>query len=664
MLAGTGHDFDVVQRSKAGLWFWLYTTRSVPDNVCLIHPEDARRRLRSGVYDLTIAHTPVDVAFIKSAFPTGASTTPTALVFHNYRDTEIELSRSRGETHWSEHDQALEARLDGVRPIFISPGKRDSWGVDGDVVLPGIDGDVFRGYEGDELRALRVGNFLVERDLMLGGLLQEQALSGIPTTTLGLNHNLAGSGLSPSFDALKNAYRSHRVYLHTTREGREDGHNLALLEAMATGMPIVALEHSGSPIVDGETGLIGRDAPDLRRGMMRSFDDVDLAHRLGAQARRAVLERFPIAKFYSTWNHIFGEMAKPSDAPRYQGLSPPPKRRRRVLMLYGAYPATTARYLERALRREHLVVTAGPRITPEIWRQWQLENLREPPIPHDIDVSAPTSFTEIWQQLPPGFEPEVVLWIETGLYPPPPGLSESRVPVIGYLIDTHFHLDQHLEWAPAFDRIYLAQKAYVDAFRSRGHDASWLPLACDPEIHVPGSREVEFDVGFIGSLVEPRRVKMIEALMGHFRVYVDRVFLEEMASCFSRAEITWNSAANSDLNMRVFEALAAGCFLLTENLPEQAGLQDLFEDGTHLALYEESSLIERVRHYLARPEERRRIAERGRAWVLAHHTYDHRVEQMLQDIDALAPDRREWAGKGTGVGTHGQVSQVTDGSRG
>jgi len=637
MLAGTGHDFDVVQRNKAGLWFWLHTTRHVPDNVSLVHPRDAIRRLCHGSYDLVVCHTQADVDFVRES----GSDVATILVFHNYRDTEVELSHAQGKTHWSELDGVLPRMLERVEPVFISPGKRDSWQVEGEVILPGIDGDVFNGYRGDMLRALRVGNFLIERDVMLGGVLQQEVLRGLPTTTLGLNRSIPDAGLSASFDALLEAYRSHRLYLHTSRAGREDSYNLALLEAMATGMPVVALDHPRSIVADGEQGLVGCDRAELRKNVMTLLHDESVATRLGAKARESVLTAFSAEKFRDLWNGVFRRVAVRRDAPRYQLDSP--VRRRRVLLLYGAYPATTARYLERALRQDHVVVTAGPTITPEIWRQWKLENLRELPTPHDIEVDVSTPLADIWEKLPPGFDPDLVLWIETGLYPPPEDLASAPAPVAGYLIDTHFHIEQHLEWAPRFDHVFLAQKAYVDAFRARGHAVSWLPLACDPEVHRPGSMDVEFDVGFIGSLVEPRRVEMIEALMGHFRVYVDRLFLDDMAASFSRASITWNSAARGDLNMRVFEALASGCFLLTESVPE-AGLTDLFEDGTHLALYEQSALVERTRYYLDRPEERQRIAARGRVEVLAHHTYRHRVFELFETIDARQADRGEWAG--------------------
>jgi spore maturation protein CgeB len=47
-----------------------------------------------------------------------------------------------------------------------------------------------------------------------------------------------------------------------------------------------------------------------------------------------------------------------------------------------------------------------------------------------------------------------------------------------------------------------------------------------------------------------------------------------------------------------------------------------------------------VQHYLAHPEEARRIAERGRQAVLDRHRVDQRVERMLR-VAGLSADQSE-----------------------
>ena len=53
--------------------------------------------------------------------------------------------------------------------------------------------------------------------------------------------------------------------------------------------------------------------------------------------------------------------------------------------------------------------------------------------------------------------------------------------------------------------------------------------------------------------------------------------------------------------MRVFEALCSGSVLLTDRA-EGSGLEELFEDGKHLVIYEDYRLTESIRFYLDRPD--------------------------------------------------------------
>ena len=85
--------------------------------------------------------------------------------------------------------------------------------------------------------------------------------------------------------------------------------------------------------------------------------------------------------------------------------------------------------------------------------------------------------------------------------------------------------------------------------------------------------------------------------------------------------------------MRVFEALACGSLLLTNDLDDN-GQGDMFRDGTHLATYRDAhELMDKVGFYLARETVREQIAARGREEVLAKDTYRHRMELLLREVE-------------------------------
>lgn len=85
-----------------------------------------------------------------------------------------------------------------------------------------------------------------------------------------------------------------------TEDGMMDGIPVALMEAMAAALPVVATRVSGIPelVEDGRTGLLveQRDAAALARALERIFRDPDLARRLGAGGRERVLDRFNLLR--------------------------------------------------------------------------------------------------------------------------------------------------------------------------------------------------------------------------------------------------------------------------------------------------------------------------------------------------------------------------------
>jgi spore maturation protein CgeB len=105
---------------------------------------------------------------------------------------------------------------------------------------------------------------------------------------------------------------------------------------------------------------------------------------------------------------------------------------------------------------------------------------------------------------------------------------------------------------------------------------------------------------------------------------------QDAADIFRKSKIVFNTAAVDDINMRVFESLATGSFLLTEWVPT---LSELFQDGKHLVTYKTmNEAVEKAKYYLAHEDERERIAKAGMEEVLAKHTYQHRWDTILKTI--------------------------------
>jgi len=683
LLARTGFSFIVAEPVCNGVTRkWDERMRPVPENARIVPTEEWEDGLRNAAFDLVIAHNPIDDLIHLVAFDV-----PKILVLHNRLSTSLALGNNeaqRDEIYAKMRDE-LFAATPNLKLVFISETKRDDWGLSGRVIRPGIDPAEYGGYRGEIPRALRVGNYLRERDLMLGYSHQEAVLQGLPSTVLGMNPSIPGSRVSSSFDDLREHYRSHRLFLNATVDGREDGYNLAMLEAMATGMPVVSTANPTSPIRDGENGYISADFDELHERVSELLLDSEKARLLGEESRQTVYEQFPIDRFVETWRAQIHEAVEaaailtssrtaarasrwkaeikeyefgpdlvnaipkrhPTEIePRDLSFGPGPQRRH-ILMAYVANPTTTAAFLERALRKRHNVVTCGPTISEEVLASWNMSAVKDRVIPHDLPASSESGMVEIMRALPTGFEPELFLWVESGLNFVPKDIASLGCPTACYLIDSHLNLDWHLTWARMFDFVFVAQRHYIEAFREAGcSEVHWLPLACDPDLHRKYEVEKKCDVGFVGSINSnhARRERLLERLCQHFEVRTERCFLDDMVKLFNESRIVFNNALKDDLNMRVFEALACGSLLVTDRA-EGSGLEEFFRDGEHLVIYEDSNLIETVQRYLESEELREKIARQGRERVLARHTYAHRAAELERvvfgSIEQAKRDRDE-----------------------
>ena len=93
-----------------------------------------------------------------------------------------------------------------------------------------------------------------------------------------------------------------------------EGLSLALLEAMAAGMPVIATAVGGTPevVTDGDNGLLipPRDAAALAEALERLLADPAWAQRLGANARAHVREHYSLDRLGREINEIYEELVE------------------------------------------------------------------------------------------------------------------------------------------------------------------------------------------------------------------------------------------------------------------------------------------------------------------------------------------------------------------
>jgi len=306
----------------------------------------------------------------------------------------------------------------------------------------------------------------------------------------------------------------------------------------------------------------------------------------------------------------------------------------KIWLSYVSYPVTTAVYFERALKKKYDVTTVGPELPEFLIKDWKLENMKLPITPQDIPTEFKYDILDIYEKTPEEKLPDLFLWIESVPEHLPKNISLLPIPTACYFIDTHLHLKEHIKWAYNFSYVFVAQREYIPKFKAAGiKNVYWLPLGCDSEIHGKSSDIKKHDIGFVGSLYgNPRREALLNKLKENLSLYYERSFWKDMARTFSESKIIFNNAVRNDLNMRVFEGLCSGSFLLTD-FPKNSGQDELFVDGEDLAVYNDNFIVEKASFYLENDELREAIAQRGRSLALAAHKYEDRVNDMMDVIE-------------------------------
>ncbi|HEY0563339.1 MAG TPA: glycosyltransferase [Methylophilus sp.] len=219
-----------------------------------------------------------------------------------------------------------------------------------------------------------------------------------------------------------------------------------------------------------------------------------------------------------------------------------------------------------------------------------------------------------------------------------------------------FFLEQEL---PIYQEIFSFSKVTTHFFKHTKHfNASHFPFGAKPIVHTH-TEDKKYDVLFVGS-GDLRRIFLLEHINQFVHVFGNRwkrnyplisnalqQRIEDSAlwgvalhTHLQQAKIVLNItrapfyAAETGVNLRIFEALAAGCFLLTDACEE---VEALFEVGVEIETYSNATeLKDKVNYYLEHAEKREAIAARGHEKLMALYRWDVRVAQLLPRMQLIS----------------------------
>jgi spore maturation protein CgeB len=207
----------------------------------------------------------------------------------------------------------------------------------------------------------------------------------------------------------------------------------------------------------------------------------------------------------------------------------------------------------------------------------------------------------------------------------------------------------------AFDLILTSFPHYVERFRALGIASEYFRIGFDPRVlERVGGQPRDLDLVFVGSLARGQHGRgnaLIDYAAARLpldvwgpgatdwpgdsplrRRYRGEAWGIDMFRLLARAKVALNRhidvAEAYANNMRLYEATGMGALLLTD---AKRNLDELFEPGREVIAYrDQDELVDLARYYLDHEDERQEISAAGQRRTLAHHTYAHRMQELVE----------------------------------
>jgi hypothetical protein len=255
-------------------------------------------------------------------------------------------------------------------------------------------------------------------------------------------------------------------------------------------------------------------------------------------------------------------------------------------------------------------------------------------VPDDFPVDG--TIQELLRLLPD--QPRLIVHPDPPTPIVPRDLVSVEIPTAIFLIDTFRFLSAKISVSMLFDYTLLFLPGFEQQFQRAGHP--WpmtFPHAVEADkfADLPGERSFEVSfVGWLGSPIYKTRRRLLPLLAERFRMneWWRPHSYDELAKVLLHSRIGVDIPRDDYpriAGLRGFEVMAAGSLLIAR-VPSELSLLG-FREGEHFVGYRRPAELEGlVSHYLSDEHRRRHIADAGRELVLREHTYDRRVERLLE----------------------------------
>ena len=216
----------------------------------------------------------------------------------------------------------------------------------------------------------------------------------------------------------------------------------------------------------------------------------------------------------------------------------------------------------------------------------------------------------------------------------PKNIHKCKHILAAYCIDSPINEFWLSELCRIFDYVFVDQKSTMLHFKDKNIYSQWMPLCVTSSDFREYNEKKEYDIVFVGNTSQHRlkRNNLLNLLKKYFSVtVVQNISSSQMLTVFSQAKIVLNENLFSGLTLRVFQGLASGALVLTEE--GGVGVEDYFRDREHLVCYNPNNIISLFDNILANYDSYAHIADNGQSACRQYHTSAARAHTLLTAID-------------------------------
>ena len=257
-------------------------------------------------------------------------------------------------------------------------------------------------------------------------------------------------------------------------------------------------------------------------------------------------------------------------------------------------------------------------------RDWQVDIIKT----NDTDLKN-------WVESKP--QTDIVMFMDWGRFDSE-YLNKDLVPAfwIQESGDDPQNFERNYPKANRFHYTITPDKQSAIEYRNRGINAEWVNHFADTKVQFPMNLEPKYTAvtsrGRGGSEFLDYLTNWAEGAVGN----QNGMNAKEHTEFLNSGLMVIQNSRWKEVTRRLFEGMACGKMVLTDRLPNEAKLNELFVEGEEIVLYNDMfDCIEKINYYNENEQERERIAFNGMQKVLNNYTQIQVVDKLINEYESF-----------------------------